>query len=65
MNKTYRHTFYLLSGEILVGYSESKDIPHLTFGNETAFFTECDNIEYTIPFFSVGYIETELICDEA
>jgi hypothetical protein len=59
----YRHTFYLVGGEVIVAYSSNKDLSHITFGNETAFFARDDHKYYTIPFFSVGYIETEEIGD--
>lgn len=55
----YRHTFYLISGEVIVTYSESKELARVTFGRETAFLASDGEKEYTIPFFSVGYIETE------
>lgn len=55
----YRHTFYLISGEVCVAYSESKEIAHITFGRETAFVASNGTITYTIPFFSVDRIETE------
>jgi hypothetical protein len=57
----YRHTFHLISGEILVTYSPSKELAHVTFGKETAFFASNDDYSYTIPFFSVGYVDTEEI----
>ena len=59
MREKYRHTFYLISGEIFVTYSDSKDLSHITFGRETAFLASDGKKEYTIPFFSVGYVETE------
>lgn len=55
----YIHTFYLISGEVIVAYSEAKEIAHITFGRETAFVASDDNVTYTIPFFSVDRIETE------
>ncbi len=55
----YRHTFYLISGDPLEIETESRDLCHVTFGDETAFIVEGEHITYTIPFFSVGYIETE------
>lgn len=60
-NYKYRHTFYLISGEVIVAYSSSKELSHITFGNETAFIASDDEKYYTIPFFSVGYVETEEI----
>ena len=57
----YRHTFYLISGEVIVAYSPNKELSHITFGNETAFLASDDHKYYTIPFFSVGYVETEEI----
>lgn len=57
----YRHTFYLISGEVIVAYSPNKELSHITFGNETAFLASDDRKYYTIPFFSVGYVETEEI----
>lgn len=57
----YRHTFYLHSGEAIVAYSQSKELSHITFGKETAFFASDDHKYYTIPFTSVGYVETEEI----
>lgn len=59
----YRHTFYLISGEVLVTYSPSKELTHITFGNETAFLAGDERRYYTIPFFSVGYVETEEISE--
>lgn len=61
MQEKYRHTFYLINGEILVAYSASKELSHITFGNETAFIASNYNKYYTIPFFSVSHIETEEI----
>lgn len=55
----YRHTFYLIDGKELSGYTEINGLCHITFGKETAFFLENEGVTYTIPFFSVGYIETE------
>jgi hypothetical protein len=60
----YRHTFYLHSGEVIVTYSQVKDLTHLTFGEETAIIADDGKIQYTIPFFSIGYVETEEICDD-
>ena len=57
----YRHTFYLLDGEIIVTYSPSKELTHVTFGRETAFLANDDDKHYTIPFFYVGHVETEKI----
>lgn len=55
----YRHTFYLIDGREIVGYTENNGICHITFGSETAFYVENGEITYAIPFFSVSYIETE------
>ena len=57
----YRHTFYLHSGEVLVAYSSVKDLTHISFGGESAFIADNGEVQYTIPFFSVSYIETEQI----
>ena len=59
MREKYRHTFYLISGEVFVTYSESRELTHITFGRETAFLASDGKKGYTIPFFSVGYVETE------
>ena len=61
MQEKYRHTFYLINGEVLVAYSISKELTHITFGNETAFIASDNHKYYTIPFFSVSHIETEEI----
>ncbi len=55
----YKHTFYLLDGTELVGYTETNGLCHITFGGETAFVVDDGESTYTIPFFSVSYIETE------
>ena len=55
----YRHTFYLIDGKALVTYSPSKELAHVTFGRENAFLACDDDKQYTIPFFSVGHVETE------
>lgn len=55
----YRHTFYLLSGEVIVAYSPTKDLTHITFGRETAFLASDNDKYYTIPFFAVNYVKTE------
>lgn len=60
----YRHTFYLLSGEVIVAYSSSKELSHITFGKETAFLASDYKKYYTIPFFAVNYVETEEVSDE-
>jgi hypothetical protein len=60
----YRHTFYLYNGETKVTYSPSEDIGHISFGDEVAFIAYENNMRYTIPFTSVGYIESEVLDEE-
>lgn len=62
----YRHTFYLHDGTQLVSYSKSEHIGHISFGREVALigYDEDNYLKYTIPFTSVGYIETEELDDE-
>jgi hypothetical protein len=55
----YRHTFYLHSGEVIVAYSDVKEMGHVTFGRETAFLASDEYNYYTIPFTSVNYVQTE------
>lgn len=55
----YRHTFHLVNGEEVVGYSINKDLSHLTIGRETMFVTNDGAKNFSIPFFSVSHIETE------
>ena len=57
----YRHTYYLISGEVIVAYSPNKELSHITIWNETALLASDDHKYYTIPLFSVGYVETEEI----
>jgi hypothetical protein len=57
----YRHTFYLISGETIEIQSEVKELSHAAFGQESAFIGSDNEKFYTIPLFSVGYIETEEI----
>lgn len=54
----YQHTFYLLSGDTIVGESISPDLAHVTLGGETIFVVTDAEKQTSIPFFSVGYIET-------
>ena len=61
LEEKYRHTFYLHSGEVLVAYSKVKDLTHISIDGETAFIADNGVVQYTIPFFSVGYVETEEI----
>lgn len=60
----YRHTFYLIDGTEKVSHSESAELGYMSFGREVAFIAYEDGLRYTIPFFSVGYIETEEVEDE-
>lgn len=55
----YKHTFHLLDGTNIEAMAENEGICHITFGNETAFYVQTEDVCYTIPFFNVSFIETE------
>lgn len=55
----YRHTFVLVSGEEIVAYSKSREIPTFKYGDIVVFTGENGKINFTIPVLSILYVETE------
>ena len=55
----YRHTFHLVSGEEIVAYSKSEEIPTYNYGDIHTFVSEKEKFRISIPVLSILYVETE------
>lgn len=55
----YRNTFYLVNGDEIVTYSNSRELESYKYEDVAVFVSEKDKMRYTIPVISILYIETE------